>query len=177
MKNQFVFIIVCLLSFSACKKSKTTTTTPTNTINNAAIAGNWKLSNMTQTNGVYKENGIQIGSYSATSSNHVGGFLLNSDGTYTSNMGYDYEVGSIFPPDPDIYLDNFNVPAQSSAGNFSYNTSTKKLTFKVGAQSVDYTVQNLGSTNLELTINVSLSDNSSGVLEESINTTHLYFTK
>lgn len=177
MKNNLLCILVCLLSFSACKKSKTTTTTPTNNINNAAIAGNWTLTNMTQTNGVYKENGVQIGTYTTTSSNHVGGFLLNADGTFTSNVGYDYEISSIFPPDPSVWVDTDNVPSVSTAGTFTYNTSTKKLAFKVGAQTVEYTVQSLASHNLELTIYTSFSDNSSGVLEESMNTTHLYFTK
>ncbi len=178
MRNSILFIFVCLFSLSACKKSSTNTNTNTpNPINNATIAGNWVLSNMTQTNGVYKSNGTQIGTYTATSSNYIGGFLLNADGSYTSNIGYDYEVTSLFPPDPDTYVDNFSIPAQSSAGTFTYNTTTKLLTFTVGSQSVSYTVQNLGTNNLELTINVSSSDNSGGVLEESSNTTHLYFTK
>lgn len=178
MRNSLLFILVCLFSFSSCKKSSTNTNTNTsNPINNAAIAGNWVLTNMTQTNGIYKENGLQIGSYTATSSNHIGGFLLKSDGTYTSNIGYDYEVTSLFPPDPDSYVDNFSIPAQSSAGTFTYNTTTKLLTFTVGGQSVSYNVQNLGSNNLELSIQVSSSNNSGGVLEESSNTTHLYFTK
>lgn len=178
MRNFILFIFVCLFSLSACKKSSTNTNTNTpNPINNAAIAGNWVLTNMTQTNGIYKEDGFQIGTYTASSSNYVGGFSLNSDGTYASNIGYDYQVTSIFPPDPDTYVDNFNIPAQSSAGTFSYNTTTKLLTFTVGGQSVSYTVQNLGSNNLELIVQVSSSDNIGGVLEESSNTTHLYFTK
>ncbi|MBL7754282.1 MAG: hypothetical protein JNM44_07385 [Chitinophagaceae bacterium] len=172
---KYLFIAVIGLSFmvSSCSKKKTSTTT-TGT-NNSVVVGNWTFNSMSQSNGVYKEDDVLVATYTANSSNPSGTLNLKSDGTYTANVGYDYEV--TFDFGGSTLTDNYNIPASSTSGTYSYDANTKKLTFTGGFQTGTFDVTSLSSSALTMKIQVSSISYSGGVKEESANTTTFNFSK
>lgn len=171
------YLIISLMTLSAllssCDKKKTTTTT--NNTNNSAVVGNWTFTSMTQSNGTYKEDDVLVATYTTSSSNPTGTLNLKSDGTYTANVGYDYAV--VFDFGGSTSTDNYNIPATSTSGTFSYDANTKKLTFTGGFQTGTFDVTVLSSNALSMKTQVSSISYSGGVKEESANTSTFNFTK
>jgi hypothetical protein len=173
MKNLPFLLMIMLAFFSACEKKKTPVTS--NNSSNQAVAGNWTFTGMTQDNGQYTEGGVLVGTYTASSSNPSGSMTLNTDGTYSISLGYDYAVN--WNIGGTTYTDHFNMPVNSTSGNYSYAAGTQKITFLSGGQSGTYDVINNTATTFAMKIFVSQTSTSGGIVEVSSNYTTFSFIR
>jgi hypothetical protein len=180
MKKIITIALATIAVLSACKKTTPTTGgtgTTGGSISNNLIAANWLFSKMTQTNGTYSHNNAVYGTYYATSSNPLGGMDLKSNGTYTSNVGYEYILTSII--DGDSITINSTIPQFTSSGNYNYDAATQKLSYPGAAANTTMDVVSLTSNQLVVSLPTSKIqvDPNTGETTESKNLTTFYYTK
>lgn len=167
MKVLLYTIFICTF-FVACSKKS-------NNKNNSKIIGTWEFKNMYQTNGIYKENGIQNGTYNAYTENQVGDIIFNNDDSYSLNIGYDYIYKSIING---ITIDQqSNVPQQKQNSTYVFNNSNNKITFMSGDLKGTYDLEIININQLILSKYEKNESLQNGVMiENSCNTTY-EFTK
>lgn len=158
----FLFIL-----FTSCTKKKE--------INNTSLIGVWNFSKLVQTNGIVKVDGLQVEIYTATTANPVGTITFKTDGTYSTNLGYDYILTTGTPPS--TTTNTIPYPQFPTAGTYTYDVATNKLSLNDGAFESTNDLIALTTSNLEMRAFVSTSQDLGGSIQESSNITTLYFTK
>jgi hypothetical protein len=172
--NKILMIAIAMFAMlGACKKSDPTV----KNIANSGLVGNWIFTKMNQANGLYIIDGVQEGTYTATSSLPLGGLNLNTDGSYTGNVGYSYQLISVLGGNTSN--DDVLIPQTNSSGTFSFDPATKKITFVGGSQAGVYQLISVSNNQLVMSIDVSATqvDASSGITITSSNTSTFYFNK
>ena len=80
MKKTFILIALVAL-FSHCSEEPTTPTTTGGGTTAATVVGTWNFASVAQNNGEISLAGTVISTYTATSSNEMGTYTFDADGT------------------------------------------------------------------------------------------------
>lgn len=168
IKHLFYVVFITTFCVACSKKS--------NNKNNSKIVGTWQFKNMYQSNGIYKEDGLQNGTYFAYTENQVGDIILNNDDSYSLNIGYDFFFKSIVNG---INIDQqSNVPQQLQNSTYVYNSVNNKITFMSGDLKGTFDLEILNNNQLKLSkYEKNESQQQGKKVENSCNTTYEFIKK
>ena len=139
------------------------------------IVGTWNLSSVEHINGVVTWDSEVAGTYTGSSSNEKGSVSFAADGSFTSNVGYDFDV--IFNIDGEEQEQSSSIPLTSSQGQFTFDSTSYELTTTYSGQTAVQEITELTNNSLKMEIDVRRVDVVSGVTVVSKNTTITTYTK